>query len=109
MLRDIGLHNEAPLDHKSACIRQILATYPDLPLVLVGDTGERDPDIYLEVAAQHPGRVRAIYIREVGTGPLRHREVAALAEQARRLGCEMLLLQHAHEALAHARLHALAR
>jgi phosphatidate phosphatase APP1 len=108
LLRDLGLHDEAPLDFKAACLDRILTTYPHLPFVLIGDSGERDPDLYLEAAAQHPGRVRAIYIRDVGSGPLRRRELDAMPAAARRLGCEMLLVTHAHEALAHARARGLA-
>jgi phosphatidate phosphatase APP1 len=113
LLRDIGLHSEAPLDHKSAAIEKILTLYEQLPggplpFVLIGDSGERDPDIYLQVAAQHPGRIRAIYIREVGSGAERRRQLAALAEEARRRGTEMLLVSHAREALDHARRHGLA-
>jgi phosphatidate phosphatase APP1 len=108
LLRDIGLHSEAPLDHKTSAIEKILATYRTLPFVLIGDSGERDPDIYLQLAAQHPGRIRAIYIRDVGSGPLRQRQIAALLADARRLGTEMLLVPHARDALAHARAHGLA-
>jgi phosphatidate phosphatase APP1 len=103
LLRDIGLHSEAPLDHKTTAIAQILETYPALPFILIGDSGEHDPDIYLQVAAQHPDRVRAIYIRDVGAGPLRRRELDRLSQEAVALGTEMLLMAHAREALEHAR------
>jgi phosphatidate phosphatase APP1 len=103
LLRDLGLHNEAPLDFKAACLDRILGTYPSLPFVLIGDSGERDPDLYLEAAARHPGRIRAIYIRDVGAGPLRRRQLDEMPGEARRLGCEMLLVSHAREALDHAR------
>jgi phosphatidate phosphatase APP1 len=102
-LRDVGLHHQAPLDFKATIIEQLFAAYPQLPFVLVGDSGERDPDIYLEIAARHPGRVRAIYIREVGGSARRRQQLVALAEEARRCGTEMLLLAHAHQALEHAR------
>jgi phosphatidate phosphatase APP1 len=103
LLRELGLRREAPLDFKADCLERLLTTYPRLPFVLIGDSGERDPDLYLEVAARHPGRVRAIYIRDVGTGPLRRRQLAGMPAEAQRLGCEMLLLSHAHQALEHAR------
>jgi len=103
LLRDLGLNDEAPIDFKAHCLQRLLATYPALPFVLIGDSGERDPDLYLELAARHPGRVRAIYIRDVGGGARRRHQLAAMPEEARRLGCAMLLVGHAHEALAHAR------
>jgi phosphatidate phosphatase APP1 len=103
LLRDMGLHVEAPLDHKTTAIAQLLGTFSTLPFILIGDSGEHDPDIYLQLAASNAGRVRAIYIRDVGAGPLRRRELDRLCEDAHRLGTEMLLVGHAREALAHAR------
>jgi hypothetical protein len=47
--------------------------------------------------------VRAIYIRDVGAGPLRRRELDRLSQEAVALGTEMLLMAHAREALEHAR------
>jgi phosphatidate phosphatase APP1 len=108
LLRDMGLYSEAPLDHKTSAIEKILATYRDLPFVLIGDSGERDPDVYLQIAARFPGRIRVIYIRDVGSGPLRRRQIDALVEDARRRGTEMVLVTHAREALAHARARGLA-
>ena len=108
LLRDMGLYSEAPLDHKTSAIEKILATFQTLPFVLIGDSGERDPDIYLQLAARFPGRIRAIYIRDVGSGSLRRRQIDALVEDARRRGTEMVLVTHAREALAHARARGLA-
>lgn len=51
--------------HKQHEIENILKTYPELPFVLIGDSGEKDADIYLELSRQFPGRIRAIYLRSV--------------------------------------------
>ena len=74
--------------HKSGIIRSLLRTYPDLPFVLIGDSGEEDPEIYVQAAREHPGRIRAIFIRDVTPGE-RDAEVHALAREARSLGTEM--------------------
>jgi phosphatidate phosphatase APP1 len=105
LLRDVGLREAPPIDHKTAAVARLLETYPDLPFILIGDSGERDPDIYLETAARHPGRVRAIYIRDLGAsdaaaGVARSR---ALRERAERSGTELLWMTHASVALEHAR------
>jgi phosphatidate phosphatase APP1 len=105
LLRDMGLREEPPVDHKSAAVCQLLDTYPTLPFVLLGDSGERDPEIYLETAARYPGRIRAIYIRDLGG---KNRKDAGgratqLRERARAYGTEMLWIEHARDALAHAR------
>ena len=69
-LRDFGLTRHGPIgeghgEHKGRAIDTLLAAYPDLPFVLIGDSGERDPLTYAEVAARHPGRIKAVYLRAV--------------------------------------------
>ncbi len=46
-------------------IINILKTYPQLSFILIGDSGEHDPDIYIEIAEAHPERILAIYMRSV--------------------------------------------
>lgn len=70
-LRDLGLSETKFITsghgtHKSASIETILATAPHVPAVLVGDTGQKDASIYLAVARQHPGRIRAVMLRKAG-------------------------------------------
>jgi phosphatidate phosphatase APP1 len=49
--------------YKEPVLRRLVARFPH-PLVLVGDSGEHDPEIYGALARAHPGRVLRIYIRE---------------------------------------------
>lgn len=51
--------------HKQREIRNILNNYPDLKFVLIGDSGEHDVDIYLEVAKEYPEQIIAVYLRSV--------------------------------------------
>jgi phosphatidate phosphatase APP1 len=55
---------------KLAVIRSILQTFPERQFVLVGDSGERDPEIYGAVARKHPGQISAILIRDLAERPL---------------------------------------
>ena len=87
--------------YKLRIIRTLLATYPDLPFVLIGDSGEEDPEIYLQAAREHPGRITAIYIRDVTTGE-RDAEVRAIAKEARSLGTELVPVEDTAEAAEHA-------
>jgi phosphatidate phosphatase APP1 len=103
LLRDIGLREAPPIDHKTDAVRRLFETYPKLPFVLIGDSGERDPDIYLSIAASYPERVRAIYIRDVSGKHGSAGRAEASCERARALGIEMLWVEHARDALAHAR------
>ncbi len=50
-------------------IEEVLALHPQLEFVLIGDSGEQDPQIYADVVRAHPGRIRAVYIREVRLDP----------------------------------------
>lgn len=100
LLRDIGSPAPGPVDHKTAAVHSLLETYPRLPFILIGDSGERDAEIYLETAQRFPGRVKAIYIRDLG-GQHPHRE--RLCEAARACGTEMVWMEHANLALQHAR------
>ena len=69
LLRDFGLPAEDTISnyrtHKADMVKRILDTYPSLPFILVGDSGEHDTDIYLEAAKNNPGRILKIYIRDV--------------------------------------------
>jgi phosphatidate phosphatase APP1 len=94
---NLGKHER----HKLDVIRTLLATYPELPFVLIGDSGEQDPEIYRKIVQEHPGRIRSIYIRDVTT---RERDVVVgrIGEELRDLGVEMLFTADTAEALAHA-------
>jgi phosphatidate phosphatase APP1 len=48
---------------KPPVIEGLLAAYPKRAFILIGDSGEEDPEIYGEIARNHPGRIRHIYIR----------------------------------------------
>lgn len=53
------------VEHKYHEISNILKTYPSLRFILIGDCGERDADIYLEIVNDFPNRISAIYLRSV--------------------------------------------
>ncbi|HEX6709605.1 MAG TPA: phosphatase domain-containing protein [Rubrobacter sp.] len=88
-------------DYKIGVIRRLLETYEDLPFVLIGDSGEEDPEIYLQTIREYPGRILAVYIRDVTSGG-RDAEVANLAEEARSLGTDMVAVQDSAVAAEHA-------
>lgn len=46
-------------------IENILQTYPNLSFILIGDAGEYDADIYIEITKKYPKRIKAIYLRSV--------------------------------------------
>jgi phosphatidate phosphatase APP1 len=55
--------------HKHARISEVLELNPELKFVLIGDSGQYDPAIYADVVRRNPGRIVAVYIREVRLDP----------------------------------------
>ncbi|WP_159085854.1 App1 family protein [Aeromicrobium chenweiae] len=68
LLRDL-LGTRVGREQKHGRIREILDLHPDLRFVLIGDSGEKDPEIYADIVRSHPGRILAVYIREVRLDP----------------------------------------
>ncbi len=68
LLRDL-LGSASGPEHKAGRIDEILDLHPGLPFILLGDSGERDPEIYAETVRARPGRIAAVYIREVRLDP----------------------------------------
>lgn len=55
---------------KLAAITPLLAAFPQRTFLLIGDSGEQDPEIYGQIAREHPEQVTAIFIRNA-TGETR--------------------------------------
>ena len=68
LLRDL-LGGPSGREQKAGRIGEVLDLHPDLDFVLLGDSGEKDPEIYAETVRDHPGRILAVYIREVRLDP----------------------------------------
>jgi phosphatidate phosphatase APP1 len=68
LLRDL-LGTREGQARKHERIEEVLATHPQLRFVLIGDSGEKDPEIYADIVRAHPGRIIAVYIREVRLDP----------------------------------------
>jgi phosphatidate phosphatase APP1 len=86
LLRDFGIpyqkRPEGYRGHKHSSIAHILRTFPEMRFVLIGDSGEKDPYIYRSIAELFPGRVAAIYIRDVRSRR-RARRLARFIEETR--------------------------
>ena len=106
-LRDWGIRNEEIIPashatHKRAAIDNILAMYPTLPFVLIGDSGQEDPEIYAQVIRDFPGRIRAAYIRSVVRSEQRVGAIRKLAEDLASTGATLLLADDTLTAAKHA-------
>lgn len=100
VLRDFGLRMNA--NHKREAIEAILQTYPRLSFVLIGDSGEQDPEIYAAIVRRHPRRIRAIYIRSIDPRPERLRAIQLLIRNVAPTGCQLVLAPDSELAAAHA-------
>ena len=78
-----------------------MEAYPRMPFVLIGDSGQRDPLTYEEMAREFPGRVKLILIRQVGDDDdERNTELLSHAETLRDEGIPLHLVPDASSAAA---------
>ena len=104
LLRSLGnfLKKKSPDEkpQKQKEIINLLMTYPELPFILIGDSGEHDPDIYIEIAKAFPNRIKAIYLRSV-KHKKRMLRVKGLLEKYKTTPA--LLVESSEQAIVHAR------
>jgi phosphatidate phosphatase APP1 len=99
LLRNSGIVERTAFDsrqgrvlvHKQRALRRIVEDFPALPFVLIGDSSQRDPLRYVEIAEAYRGQVAAIYIRRVHGLFAQRGSLAHLQERAQRVGVELLV------------------
>jgi phosphatidate phosphatase APP1 len=92
--------DEKPRKQKE--ILNLLKTYKDLKFILIGDIGQHDPYIYLEIADQFPTRIAAIYLRSVS----HKKKMIRVKELYKNFNTiPMLLVENNQQALEHAKSH----
>ncbi|QTF91773.1 phosphatase domain-containing protein [Halomonas sp. BM-2019] len=109
-LREWGLSWRRPWPrraegHKHALITRMLTMMEGLPCVLIGDSGQRDPEVYTRIVKEHPGRVKAIYIRRVDNKPDRERAIERLRQEIAHSDCELVLAADSVAMATHAYRH----
>jgi phosphatidate phosphatase APP1 len=70
---------------KRRAIERILADFPGRRFVLVGDSGERDPEVYAAVARRYPHQVMSVLIRQVAARAPREKVLSRIDRLARKL------------------------
>lgn len=83
-------------------IINILKTYPNLPIILIGDAGEHDADIYIEIAKNYPNRIKAIYLRSVLHSKKMKRIELLIKNYT---DTEFIIVHSSKEAILHAKKH----
>jgi phosphatidate phosphatase APP1 len=92
-------------NHKEPLICEILDLEPTIPFILIGDDSQKDPEIYRGIIDRYPGRIQAVYIRNVRVNPERSASVRALAEQVLAAGSTLILADDTYAAAKHAAEH----
>lgn len=106
LLRDWGMSLERiPIGHaahKISSIRQIMEMYPTMSFILVGDSGQEDPEIYREIAREYPQRILAAYIRDVTAGSARAAELTRVARDFEQANSKLIVAGDTIAAARHA-------
>lgn len=58
---------EPTAERKRMSLERIMEDFPERKFILVGDSGEADLEVYTELVQQNPGRILAVFIRDVTT------------------------------------------
>ncbi|MFP4377535.1 MAG: App1 family protein [Spirochaetales bacterium] len=106
-LRNYGITDEEilPLDnyrYKTRTIRDMLEVFDDRPFILIGDSGQQDPEIYASIVDEFPERVLGIYIRNVSQSPGRSEEIQKLAQKVIDSGSSLVLADNSQAIAEHA-------
>jgi len=87
------IFRESSVSYKARVISALVQEYPGLRWVLIGDSGQDDPEAYAAVARARPDRLHAIYIRDVTpASDARGARVRRLAAELSGVGVPMLLV-----------------
>ncbi|GAB5475781.1 MAG: DUF2183 domain-containing protein [Maribacter sp.] len=86
--------------HKQNEILDILSTYSQLKFILIGDSGEKDADIYKDIAEKNLNRILAIYLRTVNHKK-KIRRIQALIDSFSLV--PMVLVRTSEQAIEHAK------
>ncbi len=102
LLRDLGIGpqqwiKQDSYSFKTENIELILRTYSELSFILIGDSGEEDPEIYLNIYQKYPDRIKAIYIHHVHSDS-RKKEIEKMTKN---LDIPFLLIEDFWEVLEH--------
>ncbi|MGY6560413.1 MAG: App1 family protein [Nitritalea sp.] len=105
MLRDLGISREQFIAgsheaHKLQQIDHIFSLHRELDFLLIGDSGQKDAEIYWRVAQRDPKRIKAVYIRHVKAA--KTAEMETFRQRFEGLGIPFLLSETTEAAARHA-------
>lgn len=71
-------------EHKNQALTRLRDAYPRTPFLLIGDSGQKDPEIYLDFARANPGATKAIIIMKASDSSTERTEELKAASVAYR-------------------------
>lgn len=66
LLKKVILHRKG----KRSAIQKLIRNLPGRRYILIGDSGEKDPEIYCKVSRKFPGNIVGIFIRQLPDHPI---------------------------------------
>jgi phosphatidate phosphatase APP1 len=92
-------HEQYKLKH----LRPIFECYPNLAFILIGDSSQRDAEIYSQLVQDYPNQVLAIYIRNVSPDDWERRQrLNAIAQIVQQAGVPFVIVPDTLTAATHA-------
>jgi phosphatidate phosphatase APP1 len=106
MMQDFGIDRDKiiyrdHLVHKLEQVEKIVSIFPEMKFILIGDSGQKDAEIYQRVIQDFPGKILAVYIRDVSQ-PSRSVKIKEIFERELNHSVPMLLIKDSYEAAHHA-------
>lgn len=100
-----GLTRAHTKGYKFGIIQRVLRLEPDLPVILVGDSGQKDPEIYEAISNEFPGRILGAFIRNVTHSAQRAKAIERLAARVEADGGVLYLVEDSLDAARRAAEH----
>jgi phosphatidate phosphatase APP1 len=88
-------------EHKYEKIKSLLEFFSEQRFILIGDSGQRDPEIYKRLATEYPGRIESIYIRKVGSKPY-FTNIQKIQTTLQEISTDYLQVEDTSDAVKHA-------
>jgi phosphatidate phosphatase APP1 len=88
-------------EHKYDKIKFLLSFYKRQKFILIGDSGQKDPQIYERLAHDFPGRIETIYIRKIGSKAY-FKNIEQVNSRLEKVNTSYLQVEDTWEAASHA-------
>jgi phosphatidate phosphatase APP1 len=103
LLRKLGLTPEQWIkqdtrEYKKDHIVHLLKVFDQMSFILIGDSGQKDPEIYADIYQNYPEQIKAIYIRHVHT----KKRKLQLKQMAEQMDVPFLIIYDSENVLEHA-------